>query len=320
VNENAADRNDPRHASMDENTTLVRLAAGSLHLVLAPDAGGAVAAFYGERHGARFDWLRPAGADALARRDLFAMASFPLLPWCNRIRDGRAHFGGRDIAIAPGHPAAPSGRHPLHGIGWLRPWRVAKATPTCVRLELTVEADVQWPWRFEASQLFELDPAELRCALTLTNLDTSPMPAGIGHHPYFPHRAGTRLQAQTAAMWRGDAEVMPVALERTAEVARLREGAQLSDLDLDNNFTGWQRQARIEWPLDSRALVMTAESPLDFFVLYCPRGADHFCAEPVSQCTDALNLSANHGPEEVGGAVLAPGASITGCWALRPQG
>ena len=42
----------------------------------------------------------------------------------------------------------------------------------------------------------------------------------------------------------------------------------------------------------SRALVMAAEAPLDFFVLYCPRGADHFCAEPVSQCTRcAINLS-----------------------------
>ena len=60
----------------------------------------------------------------------FAMASFPLLPWCNRIRDGRAQFGGRDIAIAPGHPASPSGKHPLHGIGWLRPWQVAQASPT----------------------------------------------------------------------------------------------------------------------------------------------------------------------------------------------
>ena len=118
-------------------------------------------------------------------------------------------------------------------------------------------------------------------------------------------------------MWRGDAEVMPVALEPTPEVARLREGVRLADLDLDNNFTGWQHQARIEWPASSRALVVAAESPLDFFVLYCPRGGDHFCAEPVSQCTDAINLSGRHGPDEVGGAVLAPGETLTGCWTLR---
>jgi aldose 1-epimerase len=305
---------------MNDNDELVHLAAGALHLVLAPAVGGSVAALYDERDGRRFDWLRPATAGALAARDPFSMASFPLLPWCNRLRDGRAHAGGRDIAIAPGHPAGPSGRHPLHGIGWLRPWQVAQASPTGAELVLSVEADDQWPWRFEASQRFELDATGLRCTITLHNRDTAPMPAGIGHHPYFIHHARTRLSADTAAMWRGDAEVMPVALEPTPEVALLREGVELAELDLDNNFTGWQHEARIEGPAASRALVMAAEAPLDFFVLYCPSGADHFCAEPVSQCTDAFNLWDRHGPGEVGGTVLAPGASLSGRWSLLSQG
>jgi aldose 1-epimerase len=301
----------------DNETERVRLEAGALRLELAPAIGGAVSALYDVEGGARFDWLRPATDAALARRDLAAMASFALLPWCNRIREGRAHFGGREIAIRAGHPAGPSGKHPLHGIGWMRPWRVAQASATRALLELAVAADAQWPWRFEASQSFELDPSGLRCTVTLTNRDTAPMPAGIGHHPYFPHRAGTRLKTETAAMWRGDSEVMPVGLEPTAEVARLRSGVRLSELDLDNNFTGWQRSARIDWPGSSRALVMAAESPFDFFVLYCPSGADHFCAEPVSQCTDAINLADRHGPAEVGGAVLAPGETLSGTWTLR---
>jgi len=197
------------------------------------------------------------------------------------------------------------------------PWRVAEASATRARLELAVEADSQWPWRFEGSQTFELDATGLRCTVTLTNRDSVPMPAGIGHHPYFPHRTGTRLQTATSAMWRGDAEVMPVALEPTAEVERLRSGLVLSELDLDNNFTGWERAAHIDWPESSRSLVMSAEPPLDFFVLYCPRGADHFCAEPVSQCTDAIKMADRHGPREVGGTALAPGETLSGTWTLR---
>ncbi|MBO9651409.1 MAG: aldose 1-epimerase [Variovorax sp.] len=301
----------------DNETDRVRLEAGALRLELAPALGGAVTALYDVEGGARFDWLRPATDEALARRDLFAMASFPLLPWCNRIREGRARFEGREIAIRAGHPASPSGKHPLHGIGWMRAWRVAQASATQARLELDVDADSQWPWRFEASQTFELDSTGLRCTVTLTNRDSVPMPGGIGHHPYFPHRAGTQLQTATSAMWRGDAEVMPVALEPTPEVAQLRDGVLLSGLDLDNNFSGWQHTARIDWPGSSRALVMSAEPPLDFFVLYCPSGADHFCAEPVSQCTDAINLADRYGAAEIGGAVLAPGQTLTGTWALR---
>jgi aldose 1-epimerase len=118
-------------------------------------------------------------------------------------------------------------------------------------------------------------------------------------------------------MWRADAEVMPVALEAGAEVTRLRAGVALSALDLDNNFAGWRRQARIEWPDAGRTLVLAAEAPLDFFVLYCPRGGTHFCAEPVSQCTDAINLAGRHGPQEIGGTVLAPGQTLSGAWSLR---
>jgi len=300
-----------------QTTGLVELAAGPMRLRLAPQIGGAIAALQEQRGDAPFDWLRPASAEDLARGDPFAMGSFPLLPWCNRIRDSRARFGGREIALPASHPARPSGKHALHGLGWMRPWQVVEAGPAQARLALAFEADAQWPWAFEASQVFELDASGLRCTVALTNRDSAPMPAGIGHHPYFPHRPGTRLQADTAAMWRADAEVMPVALEAGTEVARLRDGVLLSDLDLDNNFTGWQRQARIEWPDAGRTLLLAADAPLDFFVLYCPRGGAHFCAEPVSQCTDAINLAGRHGPREIGGAVLAPGQTLTGSWTLR---
>jgi hypothetical protein len=39
----------------------------------------------------------------------------------------------------------------------------------------------------------------------------------------------------------------------------------------------------------------------------------------VSQCTDALNLSDRFAPDALGGTVLAPGASLTGRWTLRPE-
>jgi aldose 1-epimerase len=53
-------------------------------------------------------------------------------------------------------------------------------------------------------------------------------------------------------------------------------------------------------------------------VLYCPSGADHFCAEPVSQCTDWLNLLPVHGQKSVGGARVPPGESVRGRFTLTP--
>ena len=94
-------------------------------------------------------------------------------------------------------------------------------------------------------------------------------------------------------MWQVDGEVMPTTLAVTPAVQQLAQGVELSSLNLDNNFVGWDRHTLVEWPADAagprRGLLMAAEAPLDYFVLYCPRGHDHFCAEPVSQCT-ALGL------------------------------
>ena len=46
-------------------------------------------------------------------------ASFPLVPFVNRIRGGRFTFRGREVRLAPNMAGDPS---PLHGQGWLNPW------------------------------------------------------------------------------------------------------------------------------------------------------------------------------------------------------
>ncbi len=312
---------------MTDSSRLLRLEAGALRVDVAPEVGGSIARFDGrwDRGGrqGRVDWLRPASEQGLAQRDPLAMASFPLVPFCNRIRDGRASFEGREIRMPPNHPGDPASPHPLHGLGWLRPWTVTLAGGRRASLRLEEPASRAWPWQFEAEQHLELDEGQLRVTMTLTNRDTAAMPAGIGHHPYFPHTPGTRLTSPAAAMWLADAQVMPTTLEATDAVASLRAGVPLAELDLDNNFVGWEHRTLVEWPPDAagprRSLSLQAQAPLDYFVLYCPRGLDHFCAEPVSQCTDWLNLLPRYGRGPLGGARLAPGETLQARFGLSPR-
>ncbi|MDQ3269323.1 MAG: aldose 1-epimerase [Pseudomonadota bacterium] len=294
--------------------------------MLAPAAGGSIASFTRQwQEGPRrreLHWMRPATVAGLVAGNPLEMASFPLVPFCNRIRGGRAGFEGRAIRLAPNHPGEDA-PHPLHGLGWLRPWQVCSASPTHAELALVVEASDAWPWRFSCTQRFRLDASALAVQMAITNEDSAAMPAGIGHHPYFPHHAGTVLTSPAEVMWVTDAEVMPVRLESGGPVQRLREGVLLSELDLDNNFTGWERVTRIAWPADVRGpahgLTMRAEAPLDYFVVYCPSGHDHFCAEPVSQCTDWLNLLPKYGAGPLGGARLRPGETLTARFELEPE-
>lgn len=301
---------------------LLQLSAGNLHAAITPEVGGALASFRTEKDGLTVDWLRPASEDGLAARNPLAMASFPLVPFCNRIRNGRASFEGREIRFPPNHPAENS-PHPLHGIGWQLPWHVASAGHDEVRLVLRVSASPAWPWSFAATLRYTLTPTQLHVEIAVTNEDTAAMPAGIGHHPYFPWTPGTRITSACAQMWTSDAEAMPTGIEESDAVLKLRSGVELRALELDNNFTGWQHRTLVEWPAGAggpkRSIVMEAQPPLDFFVLYCPYQVDYFCAEPVSQCTDWLNLMPRYGPKLLGGARVEPGATLTARFSLTPR-
>lgn len=293
------------------STGVIALRAGELVLELAPEVGGSIAAFYQQRGNERFDWLRPASAQALEKRLPEGMASFPLVPFCNRIRNGRAMFEGRRISMPPNRGTS---LHTIHGTGWQLPWAVEDCGSRQATLALDCESSI-WPYRFHARQFFTLFENKLEVVMDVENRDTVAMPLGVGHHPYLPHRPGTFLQTEVERMWVGDNEVMPVALERTDTVEQLRRGVLLSEVVADNNFTGWSRRAHVVFPGVGRqgsdaSLTLYADSPLDYFVLYSPRGADHFCIEPVSNCTDWLNLQ-DRPRAEIGGAVAAPGETYS---------
>ncbi len=294
---------------------LLTLSADDLVLEIAPDVGGSFSALFSLTDGPRHDWLRPASLDALRERDPTGMASFPLVPYCNRLRNGRFHFDGVQVNLPRNTPTS---AHPLHGTGWLAPWQVLASDSRQAILEFTYPGG-DWPFPFVAQQDIQLAPDRVTVRMSVRNTGNRPMPLGFGHHPYFPHRPGTVVQTEVSHIWAGDHEVMPTGLEQPPFLTTLREGALLADLVLDNNFVGWSRRATVRWPDRGTAVTMTSEAPFDYFVLYSPAGKDHFCMEPVSNCTDWLNLEGY--PQAVlGGQVLAPGETVTGGFELRLEG
>jgi aldose 1-epimerase len=258
--------------------------------------------------------LRPATPQALQQRDPLGVGSFPLAPWCNRIRDGHSRFGPLPVDLPPNVPNSP---HTIHGTTWRHPWAVkAQGDDWMELVQQHHPAQAHdWPYAFDARQRLQLADDGLHVEIAVTNRSAHAMPAGIGHHPYFPHRPGTRLKTSVAAMWDSDAGLLPTQLVKPAFLPALADGLQLDELVLDNNFVGWERRARVDWPDDGAWLELRAQPPLDFFVLYSPRGADHFVMEGVSNCTDWMNLAAR-GIGNAGGTMLAPGATLAGRFSL----
>jgi aldose 1-epimerase len=292
---------------------LITLRAAGAGLILAPAVGGAVTRYWGEADGASWEWLRPTSPSALRDGLAHRTAAFPLVPFSNRIRAGRFTFDGRAMTLPPNRARE---RHPIHGHGWQARWRVVEAGPSEARLEYR-HAPADWPWAYRATQRFTLTPAGLTVALALTNESEAPMPAGLGWHPYFPRAAGTRLTAEVRAVWLTDRETMPTELVSPPAGVDPSRGIDVDTTRLDNCFAGWSRRAVVEWPERGARLVMTAEPPRDYQVVFSPRGRRFFCAEPVSHVTDAFNL-AEAGQPDTGRRVLAPGETLAASITLAP--
>ncbi|MEO3433426.1 aldose 1-epimerase [Inquilinus sp. CAU 1745] len=293
---------------------IVTLRHGGLTVEICPQIGGAITAFHESGPAGRVDWMRPTPEEAIARRSVLETACFPLVPFSNRIREGRLRFMGKTYSLPLNHPPE---RHSLHGDGWQNPWRLEEADRTKAVLAFDGPAD-GYPFPYSARQVMELSEAGLRHTIEVTNRGDGPMPAGIGLHPYFPRREDTVLTAPVDGMWETDGEVMPVRLLVPPPAENdLGRGVRPADARMDNGFSGWTGAARLDWPGENRSLAISAEPPLSMLVVYSP-DAPYFCVEPVSHMTDAFNR-AEDGERHTGTVVLAPDETLSGSATFTPR-
>jgi aldose 1-epimerase len=275
----------------------VSLEAGDLRAVLGPALGGSVLRFDVVANGQMEPIFRPSPADA---DHVLQTASFPVVPFANRVRGGRFVFGGREIRLAPNMGGE---TYPLHGQGWRARWRVDKAGPARAELSYT-HVPGEWPWRYLARQVFSLSAAALEIVLTCRNMSETDMPCGLGQHPYFPCNDATVLDLKVAGAWTVDSEVLPVVRVPAAGRYDLTQ-RRICGAGLDNGFDGWNGRAEIAWP--DRGLACGIRSDGTRFQVYAPEAGGFFVGEPVSNQNAALNL-----PESEWGAagivVLKPGA------------
>ena len=277
---------------------ILALDAGELTLELLPALGAAVSALRFEGR----DVLRPTPADA---NDPFETSAFALVPFANRIAEGRFRVGEREVRIERN---APGQAHPLHGHAWRRPWRVESFAREQAVLSYEHAAD-SWPWRYAATQILTLTADSLEVALTVENRDATPMPAGLGWHPYFHKGRGARLKAHLEGVWLIDEQFLPVRLAPGTRFAQWDRGDEVSRAELiDHCHTGWPGLAQILLPEERLRLMLTASRELHWLHIYSPPDKDFFCVEPVSQMPNAVNRSAP--PAVTGHRLLAPGERL----------
>ena len=246
----------------------IELRHGAIRLAIEPERGGRVTAF--ERDGRAIFRTAEVGRDPLGA-SLFAM-----VPWPNRIANGRFAWRGRTVVLPVNHRAA-SADHPIHGLGWQAAWSVVERSATAAILRYAYRGGA-WPWPFAATQTLTVEPGGYEHMLALTNLSDEAMPAGLGLHPYFPRDGATMTRAFPTRSRMG-ADELPLAPQAWNAPPPMRPQ--------DDCYASAREPIVLTWP-DCR-VVIEPDAAFGHTHVYVPEGEPFFCVEPVSHPPDAAN-------------------------------
>jgi len=276
------------------------------HLGLLPSLGGGVAAWQLSRNNDKLDLWRPWAGST----DRYTLASFPLVPWSNRISAGGFEFDGVFYPITPNRAGEP---YPIHGDGWLQAWTLQQPQENAVEMTLDSSAFGGNPYAYQALQRFELFEGGMDQTLTVTHTGIRPLPYGLGQHPFFPRAASTRLTTSVQGVWLSGDDPLPT--RHTCELPKgwdPRDGMSANGSLIDNAYTGWSGEARVDWPDHHLALTIRVPDVLaggqnnGLYLLYRAPAISAFCFEPVTHPIDAFHL-----PGLPGLRVLHTGESLT---------
>ena len=293
---------------------LETLENGPWRLVISPEFGASPYALEYRLNGVWQPIMRPSKPGALEAGRSADFSSYTLAPYSNRIPDGRFVFQGREHQLRPNWPDGQT----IHGDVRDQPWRITRHDNA---LECQIASsdipNVNFPFPYAAKCVYTFEGESFVTELELLNTGSTPMPAGIGIHPYFMRTiAGSSdgVLGFRATHWyvaadprnpvpTGPATPIPPEVDFSNPRA---PGQQF----VDAVFTGWDGSVTLEWPGSGKRLRMIADPMYSQFVVFtAPDGT--LALEPVTNATDGFNLMAQ-GVPGTGVQVLEPGQTLRG--------
>jgi aldose 1-epimerase len=297
----------------------IRIADGPITMTIEPEIGAAVTSLVLETGAGPFNILRnTAQASRFTETSMYLMA-----PWTNRITGATFAFQGKTHKLRADWEDGSA----IHGDVKTRPWRILDRTPLSARLACDSHAfkDSNWPWPYETQVRYEINDAAVICELGVRNLGDSPIPAGLGFHPFFS-RGRVEDDVETTVPTTGRYPVKNMIPSGPAVAddasARLNRGGPLADLTLDDVFGGFGGKAEINWPTSRVQTTIECSKNFSHVVVFSPRAKlgmePWFCIEPVTMVTDGFNLQ-SRGQLGTGVETVAPGSWLRATMIIRIQ-
>ena len=226
--------------------------------------------------------------------DPVELSAFPMVPFSGRIASGRFAWAGSEHTLTANFPPEP---HSIHGYAWQDRWNILEIFSSSATLQYKYR-EFDWPWWFDATQAFSLHPWGLELTMAIQNRGQSPMPAGLGWHPYFPSKDAS-IQSVTTEIMENGPDMIPRRWSPVTAENDLRRPRQIELLELDNAYrvqaAGTDRLPQqpedhlhvLTWP--DRTVTLQCSAALSTVVVYSPPGMGFFCVEPASHPPDAIN-------------------------------
>lgn len=254
-----------------------------------------------------------------------------LFPFPNRFREGTFTFDGKTYHLPLNES---TGTHAIHGFTPRNPWRVvgAESTPHHAALsgEFRLSVDrpdsvALWPADFRLTVTYRLSPERLRVEARVANVDSRPLPWGLGYHPYFrvPTAGGDVSQYVVRAagnrLWEAVGNIPTGARRPVSGEIDFRAGRVLGPLTLDHLFgtvgayrtdpDGLCEVAHLSAPPAAGGLSIWVSAEFRELLLFTPPHRQAVAVEPYTCATDAANLAA--AGIDSGWVVLPPGGETT---------
>jgi aldose 1-epimerase len=246
-----------------------------------------------------------------------------LIPWPNRIRDGRYVFNGATQQLALTEPA----RHNAsHGLARYVPWVLVDKQPDAVTNRVRIYPQQGWPGVLEATITHQVSDNGLTVTVNATNIGAAEVPFGYGAHPYLTVGESTvddvAITVPAESYLEVDDRLLPIKISPVAGTAYdLRGGPVLGSVNLDTALTDLARDAdgrwRVKLVLGDRYAEVWGDETMHWIQVFSggPSRNSSIAVEPMTCGPDAFNA----GPTHDGMRVLAPGSSFQGEWGISDR-
>lgn len=170
----------------------------------------------------------------------------PLMPWPNRLEDGKYSFDGNQYQV---DITEPTKNNAIHGFLRWQAWNLIEKTVSQLTMAIRIYPRSGYPFTLDISVTYSLGEQGLTVTTRAKNMGETACPFGTGAHPYLSPGSGliddciVTLDASTRILTDNPRQLPQGSEPVAGSKFDFRKGRKLNQQSLDYPFTGLARDS-----------------------------------------------------------------------------